>query len=121
MDLSVNLRGMIAQQLVPAIDGKGRRAAIEILINSPLVSDLIRKGDVHELKAIMAKSTRRGMQTFDKALFNLYQEGQIIHEAALASADSANDLRLLIKLSGGVEPESFKPSLGLSLEGSETD
>ena len=121
MDLSLNLRGMVAQQLVPTIDGKGRRAAIEIMINSPLVSDLIRKGDVHALKAVMAKSTEQGMQTFDQALFNLYQEGQITHEAALASADSANDLRLLIKLSGGVEPESFNPTQGLSLEGSETD
>lgn len=121
MDLSLNLRGMVAQQLVPTIDGKGRRAAIEIMINSPLVSDLIRKGDVHALKAVMAKSTEQGMQTFDQALFNLYQEGQITREAALASADSANDLRLLIKLSGGAETESFNPSQGLSLEGSETD
>jgi twitching motility protein PilU len=121
MDLSLNLRGMVAQQLVPTIDGKGRRAAIEIMINSPLVSDLIRKGDVHALKEVMAKSTEQGMQTFDQALFNLYQEGQITYEAALASADSANDLRLLIKLSGGAETESYNPSQGLSLEGSETD
>ena len=121
MDLSLNLRGMVAQQLVPTIDGKGRRAAIEILINSPLVSDLIRKGDVHELKAVMGKSTEQGMQTFDQALFNLYQEGQITYESALASADSANDLRLLIKLSGGAETKSFNTSQGLSLEGSETD
>ena len=121
MDLSLNLRGMVAQQLVPTIDGKGRRAAIEVLINSPLVSDLIRKGDVHELKAVMAKSTEQGMQTFDQALFNLYQEGQITYESALASADSANDLRLLIKLSGTAEPESFNTSQGLSLEGSEAD
>ena len=121
MDLSLNLRGMVAQQLVPTIDGKGRRAAIEIMINSPLVSDLIRKGDVHALKEVMAKSSEQGMQTFDQALFNLYQEGQITYESALSSADSANDLRLLIKLSGGVEPESFNPTQGLSLEGSETD
>ena len=121
MDLSLNLRGMVAQQLVPTIDGKGRRAAIEIMINSPLVSDLIRKGDVHALKAVMAKSTEQGMQTFDQALFNLYQEGQITYESALSSADSANDLRLLIKLSGGVETASLSPSQGLSLEGSETD
>lgn len=121
MDLSLNLRGMVAQQLVPTIDGKGRRAAIEIMINSPLVSDLIRKGDVHALKAVMAKSTEQGMQTFDQALFNLYQEGQITREAALASADSANDLRLLIKLSGSAETESSNPGQGLSLESSETD
>ena len=121
MDLSLNLRGMVAQQLVPTIDGKGRRAAIEIMINSPLVSDLIRKGDVHALKEVMAKSSEQGMQTFDQALFNLYQEGQITYESALSSADSANDLRLLIKLSGGVETASLSPSQGLSLEGSETD
>lgn len=121
MDLSLNLRGMVAQQLVPTIDGKGRRAAIEIMINSPLVSDLIRKGDVHALKEVMAKSSEQGMQTFDQALFNLYQEGQITYESALSSADSANDLRLLIKLSGGVETASISPSQGLSLEGSETD
>ena len=120
-DLSLNLRGMVAQQLVPTIDGKGRRAAIEIMINSPLVSDLIRKGDVHALKEVMAKSSEQGMQTFDQALFNLYQEGQITYESALSSADSANDLRLLIKLSGGVETASLSPSQGLSLEGSETD
>ena len=121
MDLSLSLRGMVAQQLVPTIDGKGRRAAIEIMINSPLVSDLIRKGDVHALKEVMAKSSEQGMQTFDQALFNLYQEGQITYESALSSADSANDLRLLIKLSGGVETASLSPSQGLSLEGSETD
>jgi twitching motility protein PilU len=112
---------MVAQQLVPTIDGKGRRAAIEILINTPLVSDLIRKGDVHALKEVMAKSTELGMQTFDQALFNLYQEGQITYESALASADSANDLRLLIKLSGGAETQSLNPAQGLSLEDSETD
>lgn len=122
MDLSLNLRGMVAQQLVPTIDGKGRRAAIEILINTPLVSDLIRKGDVHALKEVMTKSTELGMQTFDQALFNLYKEGQISYESAIASADSANDLRLLIKLSGGgVEPQNFNPAQGLSLEDSATE
>ena len=119
MDLSLNLRGMVAQQLVPTIDGKGRRAAIEILINTPLVSDLIRKGEVHSLKEVMAKSTELGMQTFDQALFKLYQEGQITYESAIASADSANDLRLLIKLSGGVEPLSGDRIQGLSLQGTE--
>ena len=119
MDLSLNLRGMVAQQLVPTIDGKGRRAAIEILINTPLVSDLIRKGEVQSLKEVMAKSTELGMQTFDQALFKLYQEGQITYESAIASADSANDLRLLIKLSGGVEPPSGDRIQGLSLQGTE--
>jgi twitching motility protein PilU len=118
MDLSLNLRGMVAQQLVPTVDGKGRRAAIEILINTPLVSDLIRKGDVHALKEIMSKSTELGMQTFDQALFNLYKEGEITYESAIASADSANDLRLIIKLSGGGETPNFNPAQGLSLEDS---
>ena len=120
MDLSLNLRGMVAQQLVPTIDGKGRRAAIEILLNTPLVSDTIRKGDVHALKEIMTKSTEQGMQTFDQALFQLYRDGQISYESALASADSANDLRLLIKLSGGTDAPQFSPAQGLSLEDSST-
>jgi twitching motility protein PilU len=121
MDLSLNLRGMVAQQLVPTVDGKGRRAAIEILINTPLVSDLIRKGDVHALKEIMSKSTELGMQTFDQALFNLYKDGEITYESAIASADSANDLRLLIKLSGGGDSPNFNPAQGLSLEDSATE
>lgn len=121
MDLSLNLRGMVAQQLVPTIDGKSRRAAVEIMINTPLVSDLIRKGDVHSLKEVMAKSTELGMQTFDQALFKLYEEGQISYESAIASADSANDLRLLIKLSGGAAPPTVDLIQGLSLEGTERD
>ncbi|MDA0788985.1 MAG: PilT/PilU family type 4a pilus ATPase [Proteobacteria bacterium] len=119
MDLSLNLRGMVAQQLVPTIDGKGRMAAIEVLINTPLVSDTIRKGEVHALKEIMKKSTEQGMQTFDQALYQLYSDGHISYESALASADSANDLRLLIKLSGG-ERAASGPR-GLSLEANEDD
>ncbi len=98
MDLSLNLKAIIAQQLLPTVDGKGRRAAIEVLINSPLIQDLIRKGEVHEIKDVVKKSTNLGMQTFDQALFNLYREGIITYEVALAHADSANDLRLMIKL-----------------------
>ena len=118
MDLSLNLRGMIAQQLLATVDGKGRRAAIEILINTPLVSDMIRKGDVHGLKEIMSKSTEQGMQTFDQALFELFRAGDISYESAIASADSANDLRLLIKLSGGDLPQAQTSAAlaGLSLE-----
>ncbi|MGD9659911.1 MAG: PilT/PilU family type 4a pilus ATPase [Porticoccaceae bacterium] len=101
MDLSLNLRGMIAQQLVPTADGRGRRAAIEILLNTPLVSDIIRKGEVHKLKELMAKSTEQGMQTFDQALYQLYRTGEITYEDAIAHADSKNDLRLLIKLKDG--------------------
>ncbi len=123
MDLSLNLRGMVAQQLVPTVDGEGRRAAIEILINTPLVSDTIRKGDVHALKEIMTKSTESGMQTFDQALYQLYIDGEITYDSALASADSANDLRLLIKLQGGENPVSAAAAgggvQGLSLEGSD--
>ena len=119
MDLSLNLRGMVAQQLVPTVDGAGRRAAIEILINTPLVSDTIKKGDVHALKEIMTKSTEHGMQTFDQALFELYRTGEISYESALASADSANDLRLLIKLSGAEQPSFNAASTqGLKLEDS---
>ena len=98
MDLSLNLKAIIAQQLIPLADGSGRSAAIEILINTPLAGDIIRKGDVHKLKELMTRSNELGMQTFDQALYKLYDEGQITYEDALAHADSKNDLRLLIKL-----------------------
>ncbi len=98
MDLSLNLKAMIAQQLIPTADGMGRRAAIEILINTPLAADIIRKGEVHKLKELMKRSTEQGMQTFDQALYSLYEEGIITYEDAIAAADSKNDLRLLIKL-----------------------
>ncbi|WP_299181198.1 PilT/PilU family type 4a pilus ATPase [uncultured Neptuniibacter sp.] len=105
MDLSLNLKAIIAQQLLPTKDGKGRRAAIEVLINTPLIQDLIRKGDVHEIKDVVKKSTNLGMQTFDQALFTLYKDGAITYDVALAHADSANDLRLMIKLSADTNPE----------------
>ena len=98
MDLSLNLKAIVAQQLVPTPDGHGRKAIIEVLINTPLVSDHIRKGDVHLLKELMAKSTEQGMQTFDQALFKGYSRGELTYEDALAHADSENDLRLMIKL-----------------------
>ena len=98
MDLSLNIRALVAQRLIPMKDGKGRRAAIEILLNSPLISDLIFKGDVHEIKTIMGKSRELGMQTFDQALFDLYEDGSISYEDALRNADSVNELRLNIKL-----------------------
>ena len=100
MDLSLNLKAMISQRLVPLKDTKGRCAAVEIMLNSPLVSDLIFKGDVHEIKEIMKKSREIGMQTFDQALFDLYEDGRISYEDALRNADSVNDLRLSIKLNG---------------------
>ena len=98
MDLSLNLRAMISQRLLPKKDGKGRVAAIEIMLNSPLISDLIFKGEVHEIKEIMKRSRELGMQTFDQALFDLYEAGRITYEDALRNADSVNDLRLQIKL-----------------------
>ena len=98
MDPSLNLRGIVAQQLVPTKDGKSRRAAIEILLNTPLVADTIRKGDVHKLKEIMTNSTEHGMQTFDQALFALFIDDKISYENAIAHADSKNDLRLMIKM-----------------------
>ena len=98
MDLSLNLRGIVAQQLVPTKYGKSRRAAIEILLNTPLVADTIRKGDVHKLKEIMTNSTEHGMQTFDQALFALFIDDKISYENAIAHADSKNDLRLMIKM-----------------------
>jgi len=98
MDLSLNLKALIAQQLIPTVDGKGRKAVIEILINTPLASDYIRKGEVHKLKDLMKKSAEHGMQTFDQALYELYKEGGISYENALLYADSKNEVRLMIKL-----------------------
>ncbi|MCP5267700.1 MAG: PilT/PilU family type 4a pilus ATPase [Zoogloeaceae bacterium] len=100
MDLSLNLRAMVSQRLIPKRDGKGRVAAVEIMLNSPLISDLVFKGEVHEIKEVMKKSRELGMQTFDQALFELYEAGKISYEDALRNADSVNDLRLQIKLYG---------------------
>ena len=111
MDLSLNLRGIVAQQLVPTPDGNGRRAVVEVLLNTPLVSDLIRKAEVHNLKELMRKSTEVGMQTFDQALYTLYEAGEIAYEDAIAHADSPNDLRLMIKL--GSTTNDLAPDLSL--------
>jgi twitching motility protein PilU len=100
MDLSLNIKALISQRLIPRRDGKGRAAAFEILLNSPLISDLIFKGEVHEIKEVMKKSRELGMQTFDQALFALHEAGAISYEEALKNADSVNDLRLKIKLEG---------------------
>lgn len=100
MDLSLNLKAIISQRLVKTPDGKGRRAAIEILLNSPLMADLILKGEVHEIKSLMAKSKEMGMQTFDQALFDLQQADEISLEEALRNADSVNEVRLRVKLEG---------------------
>ena len=98
MDLSLNIAAMISQRLIPRESGKGRVAAMEVLLTSPLIADLILKGEIHQIKEIMAKSTRLGMQTFDQALFILYEAGTISYEGALRNADSRNELRLRIKL-----------------------
>ncbi len=122
MDMSLNLKAIVAQQLLPTVDGKGRRAAIEVMINTPLIQDHVRKGEVHEIKEVIKKSTNLGMQTFDQALFNLYRDGIITYEVALAHADSANDLRLMIKLDAetngkpDVQEESDMPSFTLQDE-----
>ncbi len=98
MDLSLNIKGIISQRLIPTKDGKGRAAAIEIMLNSPLISDQIFKGEVNMIKTTMSKSRELGMQTFDQALFDLYEAGKISYEEALKNADSLNDLRLRLKL-----------------------
>ncbi len=98
MDLSLNLRSMISQRLLPLKDRKGRVPAVEVMLNSPLIADLIFKGNVPEIKEIMKRSRELGMQTFDQSLFDLYESGQITYEDALRNADSINDLRLQIKL-----------------------
>jgi twitching motility protein PilU len=100
MDLSLNLKAVVSQRLIPLREGKGRAAAVEVLLNSPLISDLIFKGEVHGIKEIMKKSRELGMQTFDQALFDLYEAGRISYEDALRFADSTNEVRLNIKLNG---------------------
>jgi twitching motility protein PilU len=97
-DLSGNLRAIVSQRLVRTEDGKGRRAAIEILLNTPIIADKLLKGEFHEIKAIMGKSKELGMRTFDDSLYDLYDEGVISYDEAIRNADSANELRLNIKL-----------------------
>ena len=105
MDISSNMKAIISQRLVRTQDGKGRRAAVEILLNTPLIAENILKGHFHNLKEIMTKSRELGMQTFDQALFDLYNEGDISYDEALRNADSVNELRLQIKLKGN-RPET---------------
>jgi twitching motility protein PilU len=115
MDLSLNLRAIVAQQLIPKPDGKGRRVAVEVLINTPLAADHIRNGEIHKLKELMKKSTQQGMRTFDQALYELYTAGEITYEDAIHYADSANEVRLMIKLGQG-DPEKFAEAMdGVSL------
>ncbi len=111
MDLSLNLRAIVAQQLVRRPDGKSRRPVVEVLINTPLAADLIRKGEVHKLKELMKRSTEQGMITFDQALYALYKEGEISYEDAILYADSANEVRLMIKLSSE-DVEKYSSRMG---------
>ncbi|MDE1898015.1 MAG: PilT/PilU family type 4a pilus ATPase, partial [Xanthomonadaceae bacterium] len=112
MDLSLNLKGVVAQQLIPTPDGKARRVAMEVMLGTPLVQDYIRKGEVHKLKDVMKESTNLGMRTFDQSLFELYQAGEISYEDALRHADSANEVRLRIKLSRGGDAHTLVEGLG---------
>ena len=112
MDLSLNLKALISQRLVPLEGRKGRVAAVEVMINSPLISDLIFKGDVSEIKEIMKKSRELGMQTFDQHLFELYEQSQISYEDALRNADSVNDLRLNVKLNGARVKRDVNSGIG---------
>jgi twitching motility protein PilU len=112
-DLSLNLRAIVSQRLLPRKGSKGRLAAVEVLINSPMVASLIKKGEVAEIKEIMKKSGGSGMQTFDQALFLLYRDGRISLEDALHNADSPNDLRLEIRLrSTNVDPATLMANTG---------
>ena len=128
MDLSLNLKSVISQRLVPTVDGKGRAAAIEILVNTPMIQSLIFKGDVAALKEMMAKGKEQGMRTFDQALFELYEAGRISLEDALRNADSVSELKLAIKLHGSrgdaVSNDDAvlkKPKMELSIDGAEEE
>lgn len=116
MDLSSNMKAIISQRLVRTEDGRGRRAAVEIMLNTPLMSDLILKGNFHELKEVMSKSRELGMQTFDQALFDLYNQGAISYEEALRNADSVNELRLQIKLKSSRANPQLNSNSALSFD-----
>ncbi|MCX4193610.1 PilT/PilU family type 4a pilus ATPase [Methylophaga sp. OBS1] len=120
LDMSLNLKAVVAQRLIPKKDGRGRTVAVEVLLNTPLIGDLIEKGKVSEVKDVMKRSRELGMQTFDQAVYDLYKEGQISYEEALKNADSENEVRLMIKL--GAESGEIQQDEGvdrLSLESDE--
>jgi twitching motility protein PilU len=116
MDLSSNMRAIVSQRLVRTADGKGRKAAIEIMINTPSLAEKIREGDFHEIKSIMGKSRELGMMTFDDALFDLYDAGHIAYEEAIRNADSANELRLNIKLKSRRGEPAQKGKVDLAIQ-----
>lgn len=111
LDLSLNLKAILAQRLIPRSDGSGRRVALEILLNSPLAADVIRRGDTHLLKDIMQRSTEQGMRTFDHAIYELYSQGEISYEEALKNAESTNELRLMVKLGKNMDPHKLADEL----------
>jgi twitching motility protein PilU len=111
MDLSMNLKGVIAQQLIPTPDQKGRRVAVEVMLGTPLIQDYIRKGEIHKIKDVMKESTNLGMKTFDQSLVELYHAGEISYEDALRHADSANEVRLKIKLASGGDAHSLSQGM----------
>ena len=120
LDLSFNLKATVAQQLIPSVDGSRRWAAFEVLMATPLVKDLIRKGEINELKLVMRDSGHHGMITFDQCMFNMYKAGQISYDDALRYADSANEVRLMIKLDEGGDAESLAKGLeGVEVLGDE--
>ncbi len=122
MDLSLNLKGIVAQQLIPTPDGKARRVAMEVLLGTPLVQDYIRQGEIHKLKDVMKESTNLGMKTFDQSLVELYHAGEISYEDALRHADSANEVRLKIKLAQGGDANTLSQGMeGVELVDSEKD
>ncbi|EIL95589.1 MULTISPECIES: PilT/PilU family type 4a pilus ATPase [Rhodanobacter] len=117
MDLSLNLKGIVAQQLIPTPDGKARRVAMEVMLGTPLVQDYIRQGDIHKLKEVMKESTNLGMKTFDQSLVELYHAGEISYEDALRHADSSNEVRLRIKLAQGGDAHTLSQGLeGVEVE-----
>jgi twitching motility protein PilU len=122
MDLSLNLKGIVAQQLIPTPDGKARRVAMEVMLGTPLVADYIRQGEIHKLKDVMKESTNLGMRTFDQSLVDLYQAGEISYEDALRHADSANEVRLRIKLAQGGDAHTLSQGMeGIDLVESEDE
>jgi twitching motility protein PilU len=112
LDLSLNLKAVLAQRLIPRADGNGRRVAMEILLNTPLAADIIRRGDTHLLRGLMQRSTELGMRTFDHAVYELYSQGEISYEEALQNAESANEIRLMVKLGKGIDPDKLAAELG---------
>ena len=122
MDLSLHLKAIVAQRLIPSVHGKHRRVAVEVMLNSPLVSDLILRGETHLLRDVMKKSSQQGMNTFDQALFNLYKKGDISHDDAVMYADSPNEIRLMIKLGGKLDPSELTSAMqGVTYDSSDVN